>query len=138
MALLFGRGDKISGWLRVRPRSFWDWEKEQGVLTPELCDEHKHEEGTPMLLEPARSAAILLRTPRAIGLRQVFPAQTIKTLTIAPCLPRRFPSKFLLLGCELVALPFFPLFAPRLHHEPSRYEGEPNCSIILEELSRAT
>src|SRR5512135_31434 len=53
MALLFGRGDKISAWLRVRPRSFWDWEKEQGVLTPELCDEHKHKEGTPMLLEPA-------------------------------------------------------------------------------------
>ncbi len=53
MELLFGRGDKISKWLRVRPRSFLDWEKEEGVLTPELCDEHKHEEGTPMRLEPA-------------------------------------------------------------------------------------
>ena len=53
MALLFGRGDKISGWLRVRPRSFWDWEMKEGVLSPGLCDKHKHEEGTPMLLEPA-------------------------------------------------------------------------------------
>jgi putative transposase len=53
MAFIFGRGKKFSRWLRVRPRSFFDWEKREGVLPPELCDEHKHEEGTPMLLEPA-------------------------------------------------------------------------------------
>lgn len=53
MAFRFGRGDKISGWLRGRPRLFLDWEKREGVLTPELCDQHKHEEGTPMLLEQA-------------------------------------------------------------------------------------
>ena len=40
-------------WLRVRPRLFLDWEKTEGVLTPELCDQHKHEEGTPMLLDQA-------------------------------------------------------------------------------------
>lgn len=55
MAFIFGRGDKISAWLRVRPRSFLDWEKREGVLSPELCNEHKHEEGTPMLLEQATS-----------------------------------------------------------------------------------
>jgi putative transposase len=53
MAFTFGRGKKISAWLRVRPRLFFDWEKTEGVLTPELCDQHKHEEGTPMLLEQA-------------------------------------------------------------------------------------
>jgi putative transposase len=53
MAFIFGRGKTIGRWLRVRPRSFFDWEKTEGVLPPELCDEHKHEEGTPMLLEPA-------------------------------------------------------------------------------------
>src|SRR5580704_16635903 len=53
MAFTFGRGDKISRWLRVRRRAFWDREKTEGVLPPELCDEHKHEEGTPMLLEQA-------------------------------------------------------------------------------------
>src|SRR5437773_879388 len=53
MAFIFGRGKKISRWLRVRPRSFFDWEKREGVLPPELCNEHKHEEGTPMLLEQA-------------------------------------------------------------------------------------
>src|SRR5438094_319447 len=53
MAFIFGRGKKISRWLRARPRSFFDWEKREGVLPPELCDEHKHEEGTPMLLEQA-------------------------------------------------------------------------------------
>ena len=53
MAFRFGRGDKISEWLRGRPRLFLDWEKREGVLTPELCDQHKHEEGTPMLLEQA-------------------------------------------------------------------------------------
>lgn len=53
MAFIFGRGDKISRWLRVRPRSFLDWEKREGVLSPELCDEHKQQEGTPMLLDQA-------------------------------------------------------------------------------------
>src|SRR5499426_485102 len=53
MAFTFGRGQTIERWLRVRPRSFFDWEKTEGVLPPELCDEHKHEEGTSMLLEQA-------------------------------------------------------------------------------------
>ena len=53
MAFRFGRGNKISAWLRGRPRLFLDWEKREGVLTPELCDQHKHEEGTPMLLDRA-------------------------------------------------------------------------------------
>ena len=53
MAFIYGRGDKISAWLRVRPRSFWDWENEEGVLPPQLHDQYKHEEDTPMLLEPA-------------------------------------------------------------------------------------
>jgi len=53
MAFTFGRGKKISAWLRDRPRSFLDWEKTEGVLSPGLCDKHKHEEGTPMLLEQA-------------------------------------------------------------------------------------
>ena len=53
MAFIYGRGDKISEWLRVRPRSFWDWEMIEGVLPPQLHDQYKHEEGTPMLLEPA-------------------------------------------------------------------------------------
>jgi putative transposase len=53
MAFTFGRGKTIGRWLRVRPRVFWDWEKTEGVLPPELCDEHKHEEGTPMLIDQA-------------------------------------------------------------------------------------
>jgi putative transposase len=53
MAFTFGRGKRIGKWLRVRPRSFLDWEKREGVLTPELCDEHEHKEGTPMLLDQA-------------------------------------------------------------------------------------
>src|SRR5262245_53125351 len=53
MAFTFGREATIGSWLRVRPRSFFDWEKIEGVLPPELCDQHKHEEGTPMLLEQA-------------------------------------------------------------------------------------
>jgi hypothetical protein len=53
MAFTFGRGSTIGRWLRVRPRVFWDWEKTEGVLTPELCDQHKHEEGTPMLIDQA-------------------------------------------------------------------------------------
>jgi len=40
-------------WLRERPRSFWDWEKKEGVLTPEWYQQYTHKEGTPMLLEPA-------------------------------------------------------------------------------------
>jgi putative transposase len=53
MAFTFGREDKISAWLRERPRSFFDWEKIEGVLPPELYHKYKHEEGTPMLLEQA-------------------------------------------------------------------------------------
>jgi putative transposase len=30
-----------------------DWEKTEGVLPPELCNQHKHEEGTPMLIDQA-------------------------------------------------------------------------------------
>src|SRR5262249_41200701 len=63
MAFTFGRGQTIERWLRVRPRSFFDWEKTEGVLTPELCDQHKHEEGTPMLLEQAT----LRNVSRAMG-----------------------------------------------------------------------
>lgn len=55
MAFTFGRGETIGQWLRVRPRSFLDWEKIEGVLPPELYDEYKHEEGTPMLLDQATS-----------------------------------------------------------------------------------
>jgi len=39
--------------VKMQARLFFDWEKREGVLPPELCDEHKHEEGTPMLLEQA-------------------------------------------------------------------------------------
>src|SRR4029450_10251786 len=53
MAFTFGRETTIGSWLRVRPRSFFDWEKTEGVLPPELCDEHKQQEGTPMLLDQA-------------------------------------------------------------------------------------
>src|SRR5919109_2056598 len=53
MAFTFGREKMIGRWLRVRPRSFFDWEKTEGVLTPEWYDKYTHEEGTPMLLEPA-------------------------------------------------------------------------------------
>ena len=63
MAFTFGRGKEISRWLRVGPRLFSDWEKTEGVLTPELCDQHKQEEGTPMLLEQAT----VKNVSRAIG-----------------------------------------------------------------------
>jgi putative transposase len=53
MAFKFGRGDKISEWLRVKPRSFLDWEMKEGVLSPKWYDQYTHEEGTPMRLEPA-------------------------------------------------------------------------------------
>jgi putative transposase len=53
MVFTFGREAKIGRWLRARPRVFFDWEKAEGVLTPELCDEHKQQEGTPMLLDQA-------------------------------------------------------------------------------------
>jgi putative transposase len=53
MAFTFGRGKTIGRWLRVRPRVFLDWEKTEGVLPPELCNQHKHEEGTPMLIDQA-------------------------------------------------------------------------------------
>ena len=58
MAFTFGRGQKISAWLRERPRLFLDWEKTEGVLSPGLCDKHKHEEGTPMLLEQATASNV--------------------------------------------------------------------------------
>jgi hypothetical protein len=63
MAFTFGRGKEISRWLRVGSRRFSDWEKKEGVLTPELCDQHEHKEGTPMLLEQATVKNI----SRAIG-----------------------------------------------------------------------
>jgi putative transposase len=63
MAFIYGRGTTISSWLRVRPRSFCDWEISEGVLPPELYDEYKHEEGTPMLLEQAT----LRNVSRAMG-----------------------------------------------------------------------
>ena len=53
MAFIYGREKTIGKWLKVRPKSFFDWEVREGVLTPELCNQHKHEEGTPMLLEQA-------------------------------------------------------------------------------------
>jgi hypothetical protein len=53
MALTIGRGTRIGRWLRVRPRSFWDWEIKEGVLTPQWYKPYTHEEGTPMRLEPA-------------------------------------------------------------------------------------
>src|SRR4029450_9282415 len=53
MAFTFGRETTIGSWLRVKRRSFFDWEKTEGVPPPELGDEHKHEEGTPMLLDQA-------------------------------------------------------------------------------------
>jgi putative transposase len=55
MAFTFGREETIRRWLRERPRSFFDWEKTRGVLTPELCNQHEHKEGTPMLLDQATS-----------------------------------------------------------------------------------
>ncbi len=53
MALLFGRRERMGKWLRERPRSFWDWEKREGVLTPQWYDQYTAEEGTPMLLDQA-------------------------------------------------------------------------------------
>ena len=55
MTLTFGREERIGRWLREKPKSFLDWEKIEGVLTPELCNQHKQEEGTPMLLDQATS-----------------------------------------------------------------------------------
>jgi hypothetical protein len=66
MAFIFGRGKKISEWLEVRPRLFWDWEKREGVLTPELCDEHKQQEGTPMLLDQANREMYRERSVRSM------------------------------------------------------------------------
>jgi putative transposase len=53
MAFTFGREKTIGRWLRVKPRSFFDWEMREGVLTPEWYDQYTHEEGTPMLLDQA-------------------------------------------------------------------------------------
>jgi len=58
MAFIFGQGKTIGRGLRVRPRSFLDWERIEGVLSPELCDEHKHKEGTPMLLDQATAGNV--------------------------------------------------------------------------------
>ena len=55
MTFTFGREERIRRQLRQGPRSFLDWEKIEGVLPPELCDQHKREEGTPMLLDQATS-----------------------------------------------------------------------------------
>jgi transposase-like protein len=55
MSFTFGREGRIGKWLREKPKSFLDWEKIEGVLTPELCNQHKQEEGTPMLLDRATS-----------------------------------------------------------------------------------
>ena len=55
MAFTFGREQTIRRRLRERPKSFLDWEKTEGVLTPELCDQHEPKEGTPMLLDQATS-----------------------------------------------------------------------------------
>ena len=53
MAFTIGRGTTIGNWLRVRPRSFFDWEMKEGVLTPQWYNQYTQEEGTPMRLEPA-------------------------------------------------------------------------------------
>jgi putative transposase len=53
MAFTFGRGTTIGRWVRDRPRSFFDWEIKEGVLTPQWYDQDTHKEGTPMRLEPA-------------------------------------------------------------------------------------
>lgn len=58
MAFTFGRGKTIGRWLRGRPRVFLDWEKSEGVLTPQLCDQHRHEEGTPMLIDQATAGNV--------------------------------------------------------------------------------
>lgn len=58
MAFTFGRGKTIGRWLRVRPRLFLDWEKSEGVLTPQLCNQHRHEEGTPMLIDQATAGNV--------------------------------------------------------------------------------
>src|SRR5262245_35578938 len=53
MTFTIGQGARIGRRLRVRPRSFWDWEIKEGVLTPQWYDQYTAEEGTPMRLEPA-------------------------------------------------------------------------------------
>jgi putative transposase len=53
MEFVYGQAEKVRKWLRERSRTFFDWEKEEGVLTPERYDQYTHEEGTPMLLEQA-------------------------------------------------------------------------------------
>jgi hypothetical protein len=58
MTFTFGREEKIGRCLREKPKSFLDWEKIEGVLTPELCNQHKQEEGTPMLLDQATSRIV--------------------------------------------------------------------------------
>ena len=53
MGFEYGQEERIGRWLRERRKTFFDWENKEGVLPPELRDKHKHEEGTPMLLEQA-------------------------------------------------------------------------------------
>src|SRR5689334_25369710 len=53
MAFTFGRRTTMGRWVRDRPRSFFDWEIKEGVLTPQWYDQYTHKEGTPMRLEPA-------------------------------------------------------------------------------------
>ena len=50
-----GQQDKMRRWLGERGRRFLDWEKEEGVLTPERYDQYTQEEGTPILLDQATS-----------------------------------------------------------------------------------
>jgi transposase-like protein len=53
MEFEYGQAEKVRKWLVERSRTFFDWEKREGVLTPERYDQYTHEEGTPMLLEQA-------------------------------------------------------------------------------------
>jgi transposase-like protein len=72
-----------------------DWEKAEGVLPPELCDEHEHEEGTPMLLEPAtsRNVSRAIREINAFewkGDVKPMGRQALKDLLVGT---ERFPTK---------------------------------------------
>ena len=68
MGFEYGQEDRIGRWLKERPKTFFDWENKEGVLPPELRDKHKHEEGTPMLLEQAT----LRNVSRAMDLSSFF------------------------------------------------------------------
>ena len=75
MTFTFGREERIGGWLRGRPKSFLDWEKIEGVLTPELCDQHRQEEGRAMVLHLSPSRG------QRLGLFLVFHFQKKQTLS---------------------------------------------------------